>query len=208
MAAPGAGTDSFAYFLLTDWCRELLSEPDIITIIPPCRIPKASTEDSLFAISLSKDTSTISHALSFYRKPFQDSTSIPSLSTLFSLGDGMNGFPAVLHGGIVAAILDESMGILIQQNQDLTHMRAVAQGKKDGEWPEPVPQYTVELNIKYKRPVKTPGMILSKAELIKRDGRKMWLKSTIYQKEGPGEGDLQVCAIAEGLFVEPRTGKL
>jgi len=208
MAAPGAGTDSFAFFLITDWCRELLSEPDIVTIIPPCRLPKASTEDSLFAVSLSKDNSTIGHALSFYRRPFQDSTSIPSLSTLFSLGDGLNGFPAVLHGGIVAAILDETMGILLQQNADLVHMRAVALGKKDGEWPEPIPQYTVELNIKYKRPVKTPGLIMSTAELVKTDGRKMWLKSTIYQKDGPGEGELKVCAVAEGVFVEPRAGKL
>jgi len=208
MAAPGAGSDAYVFFMNTDWCRELLSDPHITTIIPPCRRPKASTEDSLFAVSLSKDDSTISHALSYYRRPFQDSISIPSLSTLFSLGDGMNGFPAVLHGGIVAAILDESMGILLQQNAELVHMRAVALGKKDGEWPEPIPQYTVELNIKYKRPVKTPGLIMSTAELVKTDGRKMWLKSTIYQKEDSGDGDMKVCATAEAVFVEPRAGKL
>ena len=121
----------------------------------------------------------------------------------------MNGFPEILHGGIVASILDEAMGILLSRNEDLAHVRAVGRGKRSGEYAETLAVYTVELNVKYKRPVRTPGFVLARAEITKTEGRKICVKATIQQKEHKGgDGELVTCAVGEGVFVEPRAGKL
>lgn len=109
---------------------------------------------------------------------------------------------------MIATFLDESMGILMQLNHELAHMREVALGKKDGEWADMLPQFTVELVVKYKSQVKTPGLVMTKAELVKKEGRKTWVRAMLYQKSGKGEGDMVLCSVAEGLFVEPRTGKM
>ena len=38
------------------------------------------------------------------------------LLVILDLGDGLNGYPKVLHGGFAATLLDETCGALIQLN--------------------------------------------------------------------------------------------
>ena len=41
------------------------------------------------------------------------------------VGDGVNGHPSVIHGGTVASVLDDAMGILQSANHDWHHSTAV-----------------------------------------------------------------------------------
>jgi len=209
MRSESPPNEEYAFFHTTSWCRDLLLDPNLQTFVPSSRTIKADTEDSLFARTLNSGSSTISHCLAFHPRPHPHTETIPYLSLLLALGEDMNGFAGILHGGIVAALLDEAMGVLLTRNDDLSHVRAVGQGKRDGEFAETLGQYTVQLNVKYKGPIKTPGFVLARAEFVRKEGRKVWIKAIIQQKEHKGgEGELVTCAEGEGVFVEPRAGKL
>ena len=128
-----------------------------------------------------------------------------------TLGNGINGHPGTMHGGIVAAILDEAMGILQSANYERDHLTAVGKGLAEGELPPSgYGFYTAELNIKYLKPVFTPGALIATARYTKRDGRKEWIYAEIKQRFGASEdydGDEIVCATGEGFFIEPRSKK-
>lgn len=204
-------TDTQAFFNRVPWCSRLLAQPNLRIHAPSSRLPKPSTtEDSLFAETL-RTNRTISSALTFYPRPSPTDPHIPAISTLFALGDGLNGYPAVLHGGIVASILDEAMGILLSVDADRAHVQAVSTGHKVGETPEGIGAYTAELKIKYLSPVRTPGVLLAKARVVRREGRKIWIRAVVAQKSGQVDeldGLMVECAVGEALFVEPRSGKL
>lgn len=129
-----------------------------------------------------------------------------------TVGDGMNGHPAILHGGITATMLDESMGVYQSVNQELAHMAKVKCGKAEGELPpSSLAAFTAELKIKYLRPVQTPGNLIVTVRRVKKEGRKEWLVAELKQCTGQAEdydGDITVCATGEALFISPRTSKL
>ena len=200
-----APEDSRAPFLRIPWAASLLNRPNIITRVPGSRKYKASTEDSLFAEIL-KTPRTIRSCISFYTRPAASQKQVDEVSTLMTLGDGINGHPGTMHGGIVAAILDEAMGILQTVNYERDHIAAVGTGRAEGELPPfGVGSYTRELKVQFLKPVLTPGNLIATARYIKRDGRKEWIYAEIKQRFGADEdydGDEIICATAEGFFLE------
>jgi len=123
----------------------------------------------------------------------------------------MNGHPSILHGGIVASILDEGMGILQSANHERDHMLRVGKGLAQGELPpHGIGSFTAELKVRYLKPVATPGSLVCTARYVKRDGRKEWIYAEIKQHIAHGEDDdeVVVCATAEALFIEPKPSKL
>ncbi|KAJ9631720.1 hypothetical protein H2203_000120 [Taxawa tesnikishii (nom. ined.)] len=161
--------DSKATFLSIPWCRTLLSAPDLRIRVPSSRNPKCSTEDSLFAQTL-RTPNTISAALTFYPRPDPSASRIPAVNVFFKIGDALNGYPEILHGGIVASILDEGMGVLLNEDADREHMKKVALGHADGETHEGIGAFTRELKIRYEAPVRTPGVAIVRAEFLKKRG--------------------------------------
>jgi acyl-coenzyme A thioesterase PaaI-like protein len=202
-----APSDTRDPFLRIPWAAALLSRPGTITRVPGSRHSKASLEDTLFAETL-KTPRTLRSCISFWTKPLESAEKIEEVSTLFTFGDGLNGHPDIMHGGIVASILDEAMGILQSANSERDHLRHVAQGMAQGELPpEGGGSFTAYLNLEYKAPVRTPGSLIVVAKYRKREGRKEWIDAVLKQHQGPGEdydGEEVVCARAEGLFVQPR----
>lgn len=201
-----APEDSKAPFLRIPWAASLLKRPGTICRQPQSRVYKRSGEDSLFSDTL-KTPRTLRSCVCFYQRPSPDQERIEQVSTLITLGDGISGHINVMHGGVVATILDEGMGILQAANYERDHMSAVGQGKALGELPENPASYTAEMKIKYLQPVHTPGALMVTARYLKREGRKEWLYAEIKQREGIDEdydGDEVVCATAEALFVEPK----
>ena len=202
--------DSKAPFLRIPWAASLLNRPNIIIRVPGSRKYKASTEDSLFAEIL-KTPRTIRSCISFYLKPPPSQEKIEEISTLMTVGDGMNGHPRIMHGGIVASIIDEAMGILQTANKDRDHMIAVGKGLAHGELPVGgTPIFTAELKVRYLKPVLTPSALIVTAKYTKREGRKEWIVSEIKQRQGVEEdydGDEVVCATGEALFIEARPKK-
>ncbi|KAK3053868.1 hypothetical protein LTR09_005148 [Extremus antarcticus] len=198
-----APSDSADPFQRIPWCASLLRQSNIITRVPGSRKLKPTGEDSLFADIL-KTPRTIRSCLSYYIKPSPSASAIEEVSTLMTLGDGLNGHPGILHGGIVATIIDEGMGILQSANFERDHLGEVAQGRAHGELPpEGYSFFTAELTIKYLKPVMTGQALVVSC----REGRKEWIFAEVKQRVGVDEdyeGDEVVCATGEALFIRPK----
>jgi thioesterase superfamily protein 4 len=175
------------------WCLQALRDPDLVPIAMPSREPKASTEDSFVAETL-RTSSTISAWQSFYRElqPQLGRSSVenPNVShdtpvikgelvNILALGKGLSGHANVAHGGLVSAVLDETMGMAVGFHQS-----------------PGMSGYTAFLNVTFKKPLPTPSVILCRTWLERCSGRKLWVRGRIED----GEGGL--FAEAEGLWVE------
>ena len=125
-----------------------------------------------------------------------------------TIGNGINGHPGIMHGGIVSTIIDEAMGILQMVNYERDHLRAVGKGLAEGELvPYGVGTFTAYLNVKFLKPVLTPGALIVTAKYIKRDGRKEWIYAEVKQRMGADEdydGDEVLCATGEALMIEAK----
>ncbi len=99
----------------------------------------------------------------------------------FRLGPEYQGSNRVLHGGIIAVLLDEAMGKLNRFHD----VRAV----------------TAELNVEYLRPVPIDDEIVVEAHEVSREGRNLMHRGEIRNAAG------KVLARGRGRFVvvSPRT---
>jgi acyl-coenzyme A thioesterase PaaI-like protein len=109
------------------------------------------------------------------QKDDKSASSNEEVRTFHSLG-----YPDVCHGGIVATILDEAMGILLSIYKNREEEVAKARGKTM-HGPATV---TAELTVRYLKPVMTPQTICVIVELAKVEGRKIWLHGTIQDGSG------------------------
>ncbi|KAL3419941.1 thioesterase superfamily protein [Phlyctema vagabunda] len=164
------------FFRSVPWCAALINDP-LYKITPTlARQPKSSTEDELWAVTL-KTAQTFPHCLSFSASPSSPSPSqkpyISSLRMLISLGAGLNGHPDVCHGGILATILDDSMGFLLVLNA------ALSGGEMENRKTS-----TVSLNVRFLQPVKTPNIIRVDASIKEVKGRKHFCEAIIRDHEG------------------------
>jgi acyl-coenzyme A thioesterase PaaI-like protein len=164
-------------------CAKLLAEPRLKIARPRAYRDgeRQGREDSLTASTL-RTGDAIPDLIYFYGEPDDDKAAVHELGALIVVGDGMNGFPGTLHGGMVATLLDEVMGIWINVN-----------------WPRGVlartAWMTASLKMTFVKPVGTPLTVLAFARFVKLEGRKLFLDSRL--ENGKGE----VLAKAEGLFV-------
>ncbi|KAK1674817.1 thioesterase superfamily protein [Colletotrichum godetiae] len=109
-------------------------------------------------------------------------TLIRQLKALLTLRSGVNGYPSVSHGGIVATILDETIGLVFPVN------------KSNGLIPDAA-YMTAYLNVTYVRPVRTPQTVLCVVEVTRVVGRKWWIEARIEDERR------EVLARAESLYV-------
>jgi len=187
-----AGIEHIEYFKTIPWCAEIINNPSYASTPTSSRVSKASTEDSFFAETLQTER-TLRKCLTLSAKP-DDSLNLPiqEILVFYELGNGVNGFPNTAHGGFIATLLDEEMGILINTNHEYAN-------KKSGRNDE-ISSMTAYLNMKYMVPVKTPGILLGRAKVVRTEQgrRKIWIRGTIEDKSG------KELAEAECLFVKPR----
>lgn len=191
---------SHAYFTSIPWTSRLLANPNLHISLLPSRTPKVSTEDSLTATTLATPN-TIPHCLVYYPLPSTPSD-LDAISILLKVESGCNGHPHILHGGIVATLLDESMGSLLQQIEERKHAESAAEGSAQS-----IGSFTKYLNVEFLAPMKTPSVILAKVKVVERRGRGVKVLASLFQKdgaEGELDGQLIECARGEGLFVTPR----
>lgn len=115
----------------------------------------------------------------------------------------------IVHGGMLATLMDESMG----------RCGLAALPGKIG--------YTANLKVDYRKPVKAGSYVVVRAEVVRLEGRKVWVRGRIEglrvgvggvggvgggevggkgEEGGEGQGDLLV--EAEALFVEPKNAKV
>jgi len=185
------GLGHVEYFKSLPWCAEIMNNTNY-TITPMLsRIPKGSSEDSFFAETLQSER-TIRKCLTLNTHP--DNHLDPPIQQVFSffeLGTGLDGFPNISHGGFVATMLDESMVFLLAVNQE----HANQEHGTDDE----ITYLTAYMNIRYIAPVRTPGIVLGSAKVTKGEGRKLYVRGIIEDKER------RELAVAECLFIKAKS---
>ncbi|KDD72263.1 hypothetical protein H632_c3611p0 [Helicosporidium sp. ATCC 50920] len=112
-------------------------------------------------------------------------------NSVISLGTEVCGWPKIVHGGLTAAMFDESFGGMLFAL------------KKHNELNFWGPAYTVSLEVRYKARMKAGRKVLCTVEVEKAEGRKLFMKATM--SDGP---DGIVYATAKGLFISPKPTKL
>ena len=104
------------------------------------------------------------------------------------LGKEVCGYPSTVHGGLTAAIIDESLGGLYT-----ALLTSGALGLR-------MPGLTARLEIDYKRRLAAPAVIHVSTEVESVEPRKVWMRARVTDGEG------QVYATGRALFVAPHVG--
>lgn len=201
------------------WCAALLGEPGVVTFTPMSRLPNTPSKDQLFKTTL-KTENAVPEFIGFYKSPFTDADNltlshipstgrgpqflINSVSLLFDLRPGVNGFNGTAHGGFIASLFDEAMGCLLFVNGALQQeMRARGVALPDTILDQNLgPVVTASMNVKFLRPLVTPQVVMVSVTLDRCEGRKFYLSYTI--KDGNGKE----CARGEGMWISLRKEKL
>lgn len=170
------------YFQSIPWCAKLLAEPNIVIVPTPSRQRKESTEDELVAVTLNVEKA-IRSWLTFYKRPLAGAAGVDEVYGLLSLGPGVNGHAHLVAGGVIALILDESMGTLglVSRSLGLKAIEGFV--------------VTAKLNINYRKAAPTPGIYLATATLREVKGRKIYMDASMKNEEGT------VLATAESLWI-------
>jgi uncharacterized protein (TIGR00369 family) len=101
---------------------------------------------------------------------------------LATVANTFEGPPGLLHGGIIATLLDETMSKVVRA-RGLTAM-------------------TRQMEIEYLRPVPSGASVRIEGRVVRSEGRKHWTEARILDAKGV------VLALGKGLFVEVRAGRL
>ncbi|EEH44873.1 uncharacterized protein PADG_01162 [Paracoccidioides brasiliensis Pb18] len=232
--------ETLSHFQSDPWTSTFLNLPTHAAIKTYSRTSDPATgEDAFFARTIGSPT-TIPHCLTLRKKtieqppthqplPFPPPATgpmapaagrpIPSnkvdLFALFSLATpGISGHPGTAHGGVIATLLDEVMSLAVSLH---------IPGYRENEKAERARLYTAQLDVRYRRPVRVPGMAVVKAWCVVREGRRFFMRGQLVQEEGEGTGkgngkggvgQLEwvkrklVCTEAYGVWVQSREGKL
>ncbi len=92
------------------------------------------------------------------------------------------GPPGLLHGGIIATLLDEAMSKAVRV-RGLTAM-------------------TRQMEIEYLRPVPSATAIRVEGKLVRSEGRKHWTEAQVLDEK------MKALATAKGLFIEVRASRM
>lgn len=102
------------------------------------------------------------------------------------------GYPSTVHGGLTAAIVDETFGGLYTALLTTGNLGAT------------LPGLTARLELDYKRKIPSGTVLLVTAELESVEPRKVWMKATV-SNGSPRAG--ATFATGRALFVAPNIGK-
>lgn len=108
--------------------------------------------------------------------------------TFLRLGDALSGHKGIVHGGLLATLLDEltcRVGFLNFESK-----RGV----------------TANLNVNYKQPTKVDSWVCIKCTVFKKIGRKCWVKGDVYLIDETKKflEDCELLTSCEVLIVEPK----
>ncbi|KAJ9606441.1 hypothetical protein H2200_009402 [Cladophialophora chaetospira] len=177
---PPVPPETLDHFRKISWVLAHLSDPAFRPVHLSRTLTHSGTGHTLMA-STWNTPKTIQHILSIYRAHDEASGQTGQIRRFYTFGDGLNAHPNLLHGGVIASILDSTMG------------NAIGQARADYG-----ATFTVKLTVEYKKPVTTPGTVMARAWIVKIEGRKVWVEGVV--EDGKGN----VYARAEGLWLRAK----
>lgn len=114
-----------------------------------------------------------------------------SMVSVFHLGEQLCGHPGIIHGGLLATLLDEG----------LARCCFPALPSKIG--------VTASLKVDYRKPARSGMYYVLRAETYKVEGRKAWVRGWIEDLVDESKGEKPTRYVeAEALFIEPRNAKV
>jgi hypothetical protein len=161
--------------------ERLRAEPGVIESRPHLKIPEAMRPHNLTGGVLLGPGKIEVPPLSLAHS----SEELPRLVQISYLGESLCGHPTIVHGGLLATLLDEG----------LARACFPALPNKVG--------VTASLKIDYRAPCPAGSYVVLRAETTKVEGRKAWVKGWIEQLTEDGEPGVKYCE-AEALFIEPK----
>lgn len=195
--------DAVQHFKASTWLSPYLQNSLYEAVPTFSRVLKPSGADYFFSTTI-RTENTIPHLISLKLKNVVALEKIESSSAkaqkglsapvpenpdcvyLISLGSGLDGHLNTMHGGMLSAILDETMGLTVMLHYT-EHTPNPDQRQS---------LYTVKLITTYRAAVPTPGDVLVKSWVTRREGRKFYSRGQICNQAG------MVMTEAEGLWVE------
>ncbi|KAK4146791.1 HotDog domain-containing protein [Dichotomopilus funicola] len=181
-----------AHFSAIPWAARLLRDPAVSNIVVSERQPLASGDKRLVRETLNGAT-TVRACVTFVmhlpttaeeevagRPPLSKSKALlrgggpkdgedparPFLlfNALLDLGEDLCGYRGTLHGGAFAVLLDETMCAAADNQSQFA--------------------FTASLKVDFKKPVKLPGVVLVRSRVVKKEGRKIYVRGTIENEAG------------------------
>jgi acyl-coenzyme A thioesterase PaaI-like protein len=159
--------------------EKLRAQPDFSESRPHLKIPNAFRDRNLTSGTLAGPNRIVVPPYVWLEKSGKEMVSISYL------GSDLCGHPGIVHGGLVATLLDEGLA------------RCCFPALPNGIG------VTANLNIDYRAPVKAENYVVLRAATIKVEGRKAWVEGRL-ETLPVGDEDPMVLAEAKGLFVEPK----
>ncbi|KAH7374661.1 HotDog domain-containing protein [Plectosphaerella cucumerina] len=195
-------TDDLDHFLSMPWCAALLNAPDVVPFTPTSRLEgdhatRSMTQDQLFRKSLN-GSDTIPRCVGFYHdktdqiiaeaasSPAPARLLVESISVLFDLQPGVNGFNGTAHGGLIASLIDEAMGSMFLVNNVV---QAIG-GMRGGNVPPGIVDlsnlrvFTAGMDVRFQKPVRTPGVVVVTSSFVKTEGRKIFMDVRLTDEKG------------------------
>lgn len=189
MSPPGLKPGDIARLERIPWAASLLADKSFVLAPTSSRQSKDSGEDSFMAETLNTDRTVRSWVTQHSLPAPDEKPAIREIRSFLDVGDGLNGYPATMHGGMIATLLDEVTGVLLTTN--LEYEKTVSGNSERG-----LDAMTAYLNITYKNPLPLPSIVLGQATFTKMEGRKSYVRATLE------DGNGKVYAIGEALFVQ------
>ncbi|KAL1844212.1 hypothetical protein VTJ49DRAFT_3868 [Mycothermus thermophilus] len=193
-----------AFFRSIPWCAALLDKPGLTIQQAESRRLNRTALDALCSRTLNQPGAIPAYVIfydpneglsSSHTSSSSDDKPLPlitQVSSLVALGPLVNGWTGICHGGIIATLLDETLGQIFAANG--------RHGRLPGKKAAAVPVMTGYLNTKFVRPVRTgtveaPRVILVTSRIVRHEGRKFFMKADVRDEKGA------VLSEADALFV-------
>lgn len=185
-AKDNAHSKILSHFLAIPWTAEHLNDPSNQVAFPPgSNNADGRGYEEVWAKTLNTEE-TFPAFIAFHRKPDEDREFISNITAFVTANHGVDGFPGMMHGGMVATLLDEVAGIVIGINQ----MRRVLPLKRF---------VTGYLNTTFIHAVPVPSTLMLTAKVAKQEGRKLLIEATIQNDSG------LVLAKGDVLYIESKS---
>lgn len=160
--------------------RDLRAQSPTVAEVQPYRFLRRGSNQ--YVHHFTANTLTRKDRLGMWPLMFEDAKAKVTY-TVIHIGRSLCGHDRIVHGGLIATILDEALA------RSAIPALPGAMG------------FTANLNINYRRPLQADQFYVVATELEKVEGRKAWVKAKFSTSVGQ---DAPVYADATALFVAPR----